>query len=127
MYVMGGIELIFDESIDDTALSYTLISNEYYLEFDSVLLVCRVTQLFIIFCTHTDLFIINHQHYNFHLSNTWTSITSPNTKTYRIESNASITQTMPLIMFLHSTPFSLTERILPHPTLIEIKCYSRIL
>lgn len=44
-YIVGGVELILDEPVDDGALADCLVTDEHYFEFNGVLLVGGVADL----------------------------------------------------------------------------------
>lgn len=51
-YVVSGVELIFNETINDWALTDGLVPNEDYFEFYGVFFMCCQTQLFVEFRAH---------------------------------------------------------------------------
>lgn len=48
-WVVSGVELVLDESVDDWAFSYSLVANEHQLAFEDVLFAGRITDLFVLF------------------------------------------------------------------------------
>jgi len=52
IYIVGTIKLVFDEAIYDRAFADTLITYEYYFEFDRMLFICGVAYLIIVFVFH---------------------------------------------------------------------------